>query len=55
MIRYGQQSKFAKEVLSTLEPLQPKLLVTEFAASDDTDEPEDKDPVTLDDDETDTD
>jgi len=55
MIRYGQQSKFAKEVLSTLETLQPKLLVTEFAAPDDTNAPEDKNPVTLNDDETETD
>lgn len=55
MIRYGQQSKFAKQVLSDLEPLQPKIKVTELVTDSDTDDPNDRNPVTLDDDETDTD
>ena len=55
MIRYGQQSKFAKQVLSDLEPLQPKIKVTELVTADDTDDPNDRDPAKLDDDETETD
>ena len=34
MIRYGQQSKFAKEVVADLEPLVPSFSVTELAVSD---------------------
>ena len=34
MIRYGQQSKFAKEVVAYLEPLQPQLNVDQLVVPD---------------------
>lgn len=34
MIRYGQQSKFAKEVIGHLEPLQPKIDASQSVISD---------------------